>query len=916
MRKYEKTMLTVLGALTISLCLALPSEARPPRANPDPGITDPRNPRRAMRSPAPVTVDRVIHDYGNIATTVDNFGLIGYWDYYGYPSGEWPRGSGRNYLAEVNYWMGAVTDEGDTLVATTWDDFQAIPALGTALEYGIMLSTDTTRYYNYDPTDTVGAGVGNPAKGWRVWNSEDDEWDYAQNYNSLDSTYFDGGPVSGQQSQYRFDDAASGQSLLGLQCTHTVLQWNYCYNKDFMFVILEITNTSAQDYHNFAFGLYVDLDIGGLNSGRYDDLVGWDSTENLAWIYDQDGTDEDWGNHVNTGVMGTKYVETPDGIGMTAMRSGDWDSLPTTDGGQFDLVNSARFDESTDPYDQYYIQCTRGIDLEAGKTVRVVYALVAGADEADFRANATMAQQLYDNNFVGPEPPAMPTLTAVPGDEKVYLYWNDAAQTGFDPLTGINDFKGYKLYRSDDHGQTWGGPISHDSAYTSPCMDIDYKPLAAYAAANPTDPIPRVYIDTNVTNGVEYWYCLTAYDDGDVTNGVDILVTGFGSPASSRNTVAVKPRTDPAGQFKAAGTVEHVYSGAAEPSAGACYPTVYDQSQVLGADYAVTFEDTPERTYWHLVNVTTGDTVLKSQTDYYTDSSQYPVVEGLQVAMRNAPDRLPRSMQQTAVANGGDTTLYLDPEWFFGSSPDAWPAYFEGGISGDQHLRATYEFRCTGENTLASAFNDNVGMGMAWSVPFEVWNTATNERVALAVYDFGLDGTWDSWDLVIVVNYPYDPDTDPFTVAWPYYFSWVFGFQADVFSPSVGDVFTIQGPLLNSPDDQFTFKADGINDARARAEMANIRVVPDPYYGRAGTGWETAQGERVIQFQNLPDQCTVRIYTLTGDLVRTLEHDGSDGGTEPWNLLSEGQRLVASGIYIYHVESAYGNRLGRFAILE
>jgi len=138
----------------------------------------------------------------------------------------------------------------------------------------------------------------------------------------------------------------------GLQCTHTVLQWNYCYNKDFLFVILEITNTSVQNYHNFAFGLYVDLDVGGLSSGRYDDLVASDSTENLAWIYDQDFQDEDWGRNVTAGIMGTKYLETPDGIRMTAMRLWGLGFPATTDVGQFDLINSERYDESTTPFDQ------------------------------------------------------------------------------------------------------------------------------------------------------------------------------------------------------------------------------------------------------------------------------------------------------------------------------------------------------------------------------------------------------------------------------------------------------------------------------------------------------------------------------------------------------------------------------------
>ena len=45
------------------------------------------------------------------------------------------------------------------------------------------------------------------------------------------------------------------------------------------------------------------------------------------------------------------------------------------------------------------------------------------------------------------------------------------------------------------------------------------------------------------------------------------------------------------------------------------------------------------------------------------------------------------------------------------------------------------------------------------------------------------------------------------------------------------------------------------------------------------------------------------------------EHtDGS--GTEEWDLLTEGRRQIASGIYIYHVESEYGEHLGRFAVVK
>jgi len=119
---------------------------------------------------------------------------------------------------------------------------------------------------------------------------------------------------------------------------------------------------------------------------------------------------------------------------------------------------------------------------------------------------------------------------------------------------------------------------------------------------------------------------------------------------------------------------------------------------------------------------------------------------------------------------------------------------------------------------------------------------------------------------------------------------------------------------MNSPDDVFMFSADGISGSQARVSLSNIRVVPDPYYAYA-TLWEVNEGESVLQFQNLPDRCTVRIYTLSGDLVTVLEHiNGS--GTEEWNMQSADQRLIVSGVYLYHVESPYGDFMGRFAVVK
>ncbi len=918
------SIMSVVIVVTVLVLAAGSMAAKPPA----PYQADEREGGLSL-APEPVTVDQVTHNVGNIVTTIDNYGFIGGYSYYDLPSGEWPRNSGRHYLAEIRYWMGTVSADGDTLVANTFDDFEALPFNTYANDrYNILLSTDTSRYHvegpglsGYDPTDTVGLGTGNPAYGWRVWNPDLQTWDYNRTSNVLlaDSA-LPSGPTSLQDSHYRFGDAAGGAPLMGLEMSQTIYQWNYCYNEDFMFVVLDITNTSDEDYVDFAVGVYVDIDVGGEDgrgeNGRLQDMVAFDSTENLAWIYDAIGIDPGWGPTVRTGIMGTKLLETPDDIGMTAFRSGEWDVLPDDDPGRYDLINSAQFDESLPPTDQYYIQCTRGINLTAGKTVRVVYALVAGEDEEDFRNNAALAQSLYDNDFIGPQPPPTPTLEARAGHRKIYINWNDTSEAGVDPMSGENDFVGYKLYRSDNQGKTWG-IVNYQTGNN--CLTVDYRPLATYTITSPQDPIPHSFIDTGLYNGVEYWYCLVAFDAGDTAIGVDPLQSGFGIAGEARNVIAVTPRPNPAGYYDAIGTIEHEYTGNEVPSDGEVFPVVFDEGELLGAEYSVVFEDTPEKTYWHLINETTGDTVLADQTKANAEPGEYDVVEGLRIVVNNG-DHVPRDFGQTAFA-GGETTLALDPAAFYG--PALPPLTGDpNDVFGDAPYRATYELRYTTDSTRATWIIDGFyGIETVYWVPFECWNTTTNQRVSLAVYDFDYgtggpgDGVWNDYDLLSIVDYPYNPTTTVTPEAFPNYYGWLFGFDVAGYNPAPGDVLTIYGAPLNGPDDRFTFKVDGVNEAVARNQLKDIKVVPNPYFARYSAMVETSEGESVIEFQNIPDECTIRIYTLAGDLVRTINHSAGDGVAR-WNLQSESRRQVASGVYLFHVESPYGEHLGRFSVVK
>jgi hypothetical protein len=96
----------------------------------------------------------------------------------------------------------------------------------------------------------------------------------------------------------------------------------------------------------------------------------------------------------------------------------------------------------------------------------------------------------------------------------------------------------------------------------------------------------------------------------------------------------------------------------------------------------------------------------------------------------------------------------------------------------------------------------------------------------------------------------------------------------------------------------------------------DIKVVPNPYLGTAI--WERQYHDKIM-FINLPPVCKISIFTLTGDLVREIQHDehsefaGTD--SEEWDLISRNEQSVASGLYIYVVETENDKKIGKFVIL-
>ena len=146
--------------------------------------------------------------------------------------------------------------------------------------------------------------------------------------------------------------------------------------------------------------------------------------------------------------------------------------------------------------------------------------------------------------------PISPSVYAVASHARVLVSWDASSEASYDSLSGYADFEGYKLYRSTDSGVTWGG--DDDKLYDFNGEFVGWKPYAQFdlneeediyhciynheydceiedarqTIISGLDPLaPRFslgintgieysFVDSNVVDGVEYSYTVTAYDIG------------------------------------------------------------------------------------------------------------------------------------------------------------------------------------------------------------------------------------------------------------------------------------------------------------------------------------------------------------------------------------------------------------------
>jgi len=96
--------------------------------------------------------------------------------------------------------------------------------------------------------------------------------------------------------------------------------------------------------------------------------------------------------------------------------------------------------------------------------------------------------------------------------------------------------------------------------------------------------------------------------------------------------------------------------------------------------------------------------------------------------------------------------------------------------------------------------------------------------------------------------------------------------------------------------------------------LAYVQCIPNPY--RASADWEHG-GQRRVTFVGLPGEATIRIYTTSLSLVRTLTHENPESDLEFWDLLNEDDEEVAAGVYLFQVDAGeFGTTEGKIMIIK
>jgi hypothetical protein len=579
------------------------------------------------------------------------------------------------------------------------------------------------------------------------------------------------------------------------------------------------------------------------------------------------------------------------------------------------------------------------------------------------------AQIAYESDYRFAQAPLQVTATAVPGDGKVTLYWDDTAEKSVDNFIKrldlpnaeemSHDFEGYQIFRATDAAMRDPLRITDGSGiptFRKPIAQFDLKDgIKGYHAidtygvkfwlGNDTG-LQHTFVDSGLTNGQRYFYAVVAYDYGypeaeisPTPTPIRIDVDAQGNITTGTNVVVVRPRAPVAGYLPSeVESFDHIQG----TSTGEIGFTIIDPRWVKnGYEYQLTFQDTLiigkvldvlTTKNFTLTNITTNEVLIDKSKNLSSDFEQ-PIIDGFRMTFYNE-EKVKVDPERAKWSSSDIFAFQFSPVQFLTIKGVQKPADYQV-IFGDVGLS-------TSKDTSISFFKMP-----SKTVNFQIFNLSEGRRpveFAFAEVD-GTDGKFSidpkNANLTDVIMF-LEPNTKGKLV---YTWQLILNLQPpNGRNPQAGDTLNLylRKPFLSSDVYRFKMKTETLSDELAKDQLSQIRVVPNPYI--AAESWEpyntfsSGRGSREIHFINLPPKCTIRIFNVSGELIDKIEHDsgqdnateinglsrltdgidsGLNNGTAIWNLLSKDNLEISYGIYLYHISApGIGEKTGTFAIIK
>lgn len=866
-----------------------------------------------------------IHNASNIGLFFENRGKLYPRSITQGPSGEFPINSTKNYIYRVNPWVGIPGNVVQGL-HTTNEEWEAVGGYHNPEHAQIAFSDNPNTW--------------DPKNGWPIKDS---------NGNNIF--------ISDQDSYCVYSDSNNSVSVLGLQLIQSGYAFGVSFAKNILFYKFQLINKGQQNLDSVYFALYCDIDVGNVSGGApeySDDKINFIKDKSLVYFFD-DGISSEWPDG-KTGFFGITLLNTPkingQMLGITDMHYNLYDDDVDIDSVQYGIMSSSStlYNSSIGSryfhignntnlhYDDPSTIPASGLDLVAtlssgpyilnpNDTLTFIMAFVAGENLEEMLAAATTAKNTIDANFNLPKPPDRPKLFGISGNNSATLYWDDRSEKNPDSYSGEYDFEGYRIYRTIDKGIHWNKMAEFDIP-----NGIGEDKGLQYS-----------YTDSSVINGFEYWYSLTAFDRGN--DLIPSLESPPGNTLNSENTIAIIPRSDAIGREPVSVYEITKLSGKSnynlevspvdiEQLASSNYKlnfnyvprvekgnpltnvtiTITDSSQTKPFKYGLRFNS---ETNFDLLNLTTGESIRDGYNYPFGGREITITGHGLKIRLTDelsaTTDQRPQfgdliTISYAANLIKNDAQLVLENRPF---NLNQVQSSIDGIIFSLNKPNII-------KNISRIGGTDNI---------FIDFNVIDESLIKENLYIISIDGNGilnNEPFVIISVNDTLVSADTVFNLG-TFTFNGIEGrikFQTNAV-PAAGNKFSVEvlKPIEPNIQDAYEFKIKGaiVKTESIKENIKRIRVVPNPYI--TSSLYEPEFGElrreplRQIQFINLPPECTIYIFTIDADLIKTIQHY-STNGTEIWDLRSESGREIAPGIYIYLVKYGDIEYKEKFAIIK